>query len=196
MRWWFKAREIHTTLALGYALFFLLAAFTVGHEIVLPSFLSGATAPVSFAMFAPVALCGALLKSLDSRLHAAEDTSLRPVHLLDVALAAAVVIAAAMTGLALWAAGSGDEALVMGRNTAFLTGLMLCARAVVSQVAALVPIGWILLVILFGYGPSMHPYFWTVLARGSADPYALTGAALAFAAGLAAVLTASHRTRT
>lgn len=73
-----------------------------------------------------------------------------------------------------------------GRNTLFLVGLMLVARAVREQAATAVPVGWVLAVMFIGYRDFHRPWPWAVTLH-PADFLPTSGfCLLVFAAGLVA----------
>lgn len=184
MWWWFKARRAHTVLPTVLASFVALVAVLQDALVELPSLLGGSAHPVLFVLLAPVPVCAGLLLCLESRLPAGEDSGVRRVGLLDVGLAVAVsalaVTSCAMLGHAL----DSSAALSTGRNTVFLIGLSLCARAFVGSSAVFAPVLWIFAVVLGGMsGP--RPAFWTVLPQAHDEPYSAVAAVVALTAGLA-----------
>ncbi|MEU2721784.1 hypothetical protein [Streptomyces smyrnaeus] len=187
MTWWIKARRAHTVLPGLFLPFCLLALLWRDTVLDLPSFLAGAV-PAPVIALLPILLCAALALCLDSRLPAAEATAIRPVAWMDTALAAGTVLAACATALLAWKLGGADAGLSLGRDTAFLVGLMLLVRSLAGSRAVLAPVAWGFVVLFLGRGPGGHVYFWTVLLRPSTDPVAATAALLAFAGGLAALL--------
>ncbi|MET7638153.1 hypothetical protein [Streptomyces sp. NPDC005438] len=187
MRWWIKARRAHTVLPGLFVPFALLALLWQDTELDLPSFLSG-TLPAPISALTPLLLCSALALCLDSRLPAAEETATRPVVWMDVALVLATVLGALLTGFLARALGSVYTGPGLGRDTAFLVGLMLLVRSVAGSRAVLAPVAWGFVVLFLGRGPGGHVHFWTVLFRPLADPVAATAAFLALASGLAALL--------
>ncbi|MEU3192671.1 hypothetical protein ABZ686_18990 [Streptomyces sp. NPDC006992] len=187
MTWWIKARRAHTVLLGQFLLFCLLALLWRDTVLDLPSFLAGAL-PAPIVALLPVLLCAGLALCLDSRLSAAEATAVRPVARLDTALVVVTVLAACATGLVAWSLGGTSAGLNLGRDTAFLVGLMLLVRSVAGSRAVLAPVAWGFFVLFLGRGPGGHVYFWTVLLRPGSDPIADAAAGLAFAAGLTALL--------
>lgn len=192
MLWWLKARRAHTLLPASYGVFVALVLLLQGVVADLPSFLAGGDNPVVATLMAPVPLYAALLVSLESRLHAAEDTGTRLVRGMDVGLVVAVVAAAALAGFIIGSLLESAGALAVGRNTAFLVGLMLSTRPLIGARAVMIPVVWLLAVMLFGFDHG-HPYFWSVLPRANSDPIALAAAAVALAAGLTCQLTLRPR---
>ncbi|WP_328871027.1 hypothetical protein OHT76_13380 [Streptomyces sp. NBC_00287] len=183
MMWWVKARRAHTVLPSALGLFALLLVVFQGDSVALPSLTAGAT-QVVLALFIPVPLVSGLAMCLDMRLHADESTAVRPVKYMDSGLVVAVsVFAAAMSALA----GVALEDAVteaVGRNTLFLTGLMLIGRALFGRPGVLLPTAWILAVCLCGFRPGNDAYPWTILPEPLGAPHAAAGAMLMFGAGL------------
>ncbi|NGO70878.1 hypothetical protein [Streptomyces boncukensis] len=194
MWWWIKARRAHTLLPAALTVFALFALLVQDAVARLPSFLTGSDNPVVAMLLVPMPLCAALMMTLESRLTAAEDSATRRVRARDAGLTLTAVGAAALVGFVLGAALDSDTALAVGRNTAFLTGLMLCVRAAAGAPAVMAPVVWFLAVALFGFDRANHPYFWTVLPRDFGDPAAALAAAVALAAGLTAQLGLRPRT--
>ncbi|WP_147266843.1 hypothetical protein [Streptomyces diacarni] len=187
MTWWIKARRAHTVLPGMFLPFCFLAVLWRDTVLDLPSFLAG-TLPAPVIALLPILLCAALALCLDSRLPAAETTATRRVAWMDTALAGATVLAACATALLAWKLSGADAGLNLGRDTAFLVGLMLLVRSVAGSRAVLAPVAWGFAVLFLGSAPDGHIYFWTVLLRPSTDPIAAAAAVLACAGGLAALL--------
>ncbi|MBT2488247.1 hypothetical protein J7E96_06865 [Streptomyces sp. ISL-96] len=188
MIWWLKARQAHFVLPAGIA---GLAVLTlVFHDVSarLPSISLSNGTETQVLLFAPVVVVAAVARCLDSRLPAAESSGIRRVRLLDTALIVAFVLAAILVGCAVGALFSSAAAWTSGRNTAFLTGLMLCARALVGRPAVMVPLGWVMTVVLVGFRTWDAPYFWAIVPEPFAAPHAAIATVLVFAAGVVAQL--------
>ncbi|MFD9886989.1 hypothetical protein ACFWZT_36635 [Streptomyces alboflavus] len=194
MWWWTKARRAHALLPAALALVTVLVLLVRDTVAQMPSFLTGGDNPMTAMLFVPVPLCSALLMSLESRLLAAEDASARPVRPLDAGLTLAVVGGAAVVGLGADAVLDSGTAVDLGRNTAFLTGLTLCVRALAGPPAVLAPVVWCAAIVFLGFDRSGHPAFWTVLPRAHDDSVAATAAVLTLSAGLAVQLCTRPRT--
>ncbi|MDT0342409.1 hypothetical protein [Streptomyces litchfieldiae] len=154
----------------------------------LPSLLAGSANPVLFVLMAPVFVCSGLALCLDSRLEEAERTGVRRPHLWDAALVVAVLGLSVGAGWALDAASGATSGVPAGRNTVFLTGLLLVLRALVGSPAVMAPVAWIFAVIFFGLDNANHPAFWTVLPETAGDPVAALATVCAITAGLGALL--------
>lgn len=193
---WLKARRADTVLPAALALFIVLLALLGDSSAELPALIPSFSGPVVTALLVPIPVCAGLMLCLDTRLDPAEDSGVRPMALLDGALALATLLVAAalaaVTG-ALVDSAAADEA---GRNTAFLCGLALCLRPLLGVRAVFAPVLWIMAVAEAGYHWG-HPLAWTVIARPLSDPYAAVGTTVVAVAGLAAhVLTGtSERAR-
>ncbi|ANW18898.1 hypothetical protein [Streptomyces clavuligerus] len=194
MTWWLKARRVHPVLTAAFGAFLLLLMVFRSDSVVLPSLVAGST-QVALSLFVPVPLVAGLALCLESRLPAAETTGVRPVFGLDAALAAGVAaVAVAVSALA--GAVIGDTVtMAVGRNTLFLTGLMLIARARFGQPGTLLPMAWIMLVCLTGFRPGNDAYPWTVIPEPLGAPHAAAAAVLMFALGLTVQIRSARRAR-
>lgn len=193
MIWWFKARQAHTHLPLAvFALLSLVMAVQDLH-IVLPSFSLTGESKLPLMLFVPIPLLAGLTVCLESRLPAAELTGTRRIPVLDLALSVGTVAVAQATGSAVghWYGTVHPEQL--GRNTAFLLGLMLCGRALWGRPAAMLPVLWATAVTMVGFRSPQDPYPWTVIPEASGTWYATTGAALMVLVGLAAQFLTARR---
>lgn len=193
MTWWLKARRAHLLLLPGLAAFTALALAFHDAALVLPSLTLTSGTRTQLMMFVPVVLLVALGRCLDNRLPAPENSGARPVHLLDLALLTAVLLAATLVGCLVGALLDSDTAWTLGRNTAFLTGLMLCARVFVGAPAILLPVAWIMAVTLVGFRTWTDPYAWAVMPEPLSSPHAALAAGLLLIAGMLAQLHASRR---
>ncbi|MYQ45371.1 hypothetical protein GTW40_09905 [Streptomyces sp. SID4985] len=159
---WLRTRRIPVLAAALAACAALTAA--AGDTLVdLPSLGSGAARPL--VLFAPLLVCVGLAFSLSSRLPAAEASGSRPVTRFDQALVLAAVLVTVVVAYAVAVLLDAPTANTVGRNTAFLVGLMLCARRVAGhQVAAIAPIAWVITMMLIGNtGGNGQPHPWTVI---------------------------------
>lgn len=186
MLWWFKARRIAPVLLPSMTLFALLVLVMHDGSVELPALLTGGNNSVVLTLVTPLLVTSGLLFCLTSRLLEGEIAGQRPVARYDALLIAAVMILSVAIGAAAgWLSGS-ETAWGVGRNTAYLTGLMLGAHAVVPPAAVMLPIGCIFTVIFLGYDQYHRPYPWTILP----EPATHVGAALVsvavFTIGLAA----------
>lgn len=191
MWWWIKARRAHLALPAGLATLAVLVALFRDHLAGMPSLTGGGE--VMLMMFAPLPVCSALMFCLTSRLPDAEVAAQRPVPALDLGLSTATVAVAAGIGYGAGALLDSQAAGSVGRNTAFLVGLMLLARPVLRSRAGIVPAGWVILVILEGYTPLREPKFWAVLPQPGGHAPTLVVTATVLCAGLAA--SAYHQAR-
>lgn len=192
MIWWFKARRIPTVLVPMCAAFVVVLALAYEWTATLPSLASGSST-VRFLTFVPVILVTALHYCLTQRLPEAEPLSQRPVLRYDVLLILASVCFAVLAGLAVGLLAGDDTARAVGRNVAFLTGLMLLAHRLLPQAAAGVPVGWVFLAIFAGSDAFRRPRFWSVLEHSATSVPALAETLLCFAVGLAVHLLARPR---
>ncbi|WP_030835935.1 hypothetical protein [Streptomyces hygroscopicus] len=193
MIWWFKARRIVPVLLPCLAGFVVIVALFSGVTVDFPSLLTGGSNDFLIMLLAPVPATSGLLLCLTSRLVESEAARWRPVHHYDALLITATVAFAAAVGcVAGWASGSGD-AWSLGRNTGFLTGLMLLVHTAAPQGAVAVPVGWVFTVVFVGFDRFHRPYPWTVLPQPPTEPLSLTTALAVFAVGLIAHATAHPR---
>ncbi|MFF9074334.1 hypothetical protein ACF1A9_18825 [Streptomyces sp. NPDC014872] len=193
MTWWFDARRVPAVLLPLCAVFGVVLALAHEWTTTLPSLASGSNT-VRFLMFLPVIVVSGLHHCLGQRLHEAEAMSPRPVRRYDVLLVMAVVVFTVLAGLAVGALSGDDAARAVGRNTAFLTGLMLLAHRFAPQAAAGVPVGWVFLTVFAGSDAYRRPRFWSVLEHPAGSVPALAEALVCCAAGLAVHLLARPRT--
>ncbi|MEU4151632.1 hypothetical protein [Streptomyces sp. NPDC026659] len=159
---WLRTRRIPVLAAALAACAALTAA--AGDTLVdLPSLGSDAARPL--VLFAPLLVCMGLAFSLSSRLPAAEASGSRPVTRFDQALVLAAVLLSVVVAYAVAVLLDAPTANTVGRNTAFLVGLMLCTRrAAGHQVAAIAPIAWVITMMLIGNtGGNGQPHPWTVI---------------------------------
>lgn len=191
--WWFKARRIPTVLLPLCAVFVVVLALAYEWTATLPSLASGSST-VRFLTFVPVIVVAALHYCLSQRLHEAEALSQRPVLRYDVLLILASVCFTVLAGLAVGLLAGDDAARAVGRNVAFLTGLMLLAHRFVPQAAAGVPVGWVFLAVFAGSDAFRRPRFWSVLEHPTTSVPALAETLLCFATGIAVYLLARPRT--
>ncbi|MFJ2648594.1 hypothetical protein ACIO1C_17895 [Streptomyces sp. NPDC087420] len=179
---WIKARRAHTLLPAVLAAFTLLVTFVQDTSVYLPSF--GGAAHVALALFIPVPLVAGLMLCLESRLPAAEISGVRRISLLDAALTVATMVTAIVCALTVDALLDVPLAAATGRNTLFLTGLMLCGRALLGQPGVMIPVAWLFLVVLAGFRSSNDPYPWTIVPEPPGAPHAALGAVLVFTLGI------------
>lgn len=179
---WGKARRVHVVLPLALGVFVLLVLLVQNTQIALPS-ITGRS-QVALSLFVPLPLVVGLMMSLESRLPAAEASGVRPVAVLDAALTMATLVAAVILS---WGAGvlfGLPQAAAAGRNALLLTGLMLCARALVGQPAVMIPVAWLILVVFVGFRGPGDPYPWAVVPEPAGAFRAAICSVLVFLAGL------------
>ncbi|MFF7330927.1 hypothetical protein [Streptomyces sp. NPDC008150] len=183
MTWWFRARRAGTLLPLGLVVLGVGLYAAGGGTVLLPSF-GGGMATVVLSVFVPVPLLGLLMLSLESGLPAAEATAVRSVARLDVMLVGAVLVAAVLVSGLVAAVTRSDAALVAGRDTVFLTGLMLLGRVRMGRTAVLLPVGWLMAFVLTG-SRAGRPRSWNIVALPPESVLAAAAAVLMCGAGLA-----------
>ncbi|MFF3946783.1 hypothetical protein ACFYYN_18390 [Streptomyces sp. NPDC001902] len=181
MWWWIKARRAHSILFAGF-LVTLTMGLTLGGTVVeLPSLVSVGY-PAILSMFAPIPVVSALAMSLDSRIASAEASGIREVRFLDGTLIFATVLGILGVGLL----ASSETIAAVGRNTAFLVGLLLVARPF-GQLAVMAPVAWIMLVVFISRPPP-NPSLWSILPEEAAAPHAAAAAAAMFVSGTSVLL--------
>ncbi|MDT0306063.1 hypothetical protein RM780_03680 [Streptomyces sp. DSM 44917] len=191
MIWWLKARRALVALPLGLTVLALLALVIQDGSAALPSLTisgSGSTGQTRVMLFAPIPLVASVALCLDARLPPAEASGVRPVRAMDALLVASVTLAAVALCLGLGAALDSAAVAAAGRNSAFLTGLLLCVRPFAGQPAVMVPVAWVLAVVLIGFRSAGDPYAWAILPEPPGAPHAALGTALVLITGLAALL--------
>ncbi|MEE1755715.1 hypothetical protein [Streptomyces sp. SP18CS02] len=184
MTWWLKVRRVHRILPWTLVAFLAFTLLVRDGVVLMPSLLGGGSA-VALTSFAPIPLTVGLMEMLSARLDGPETSGVRGVRALDALLTVAVTLFAVLCGLVLaWPADHPDAAAI-GRNSAFLVGLMLCLRAFAGRRAVMAPVAWLMLAILLGAGRGGRPYAWTVV-REPADAWpAALASVLVFLAGAA-----------
>ncbi|WP_223732919.1 hypothetical protein [Streptomyces purpurogeneiscleroticus] len=179
--WWLKARRVPTVLTAAFASFVALMFLVQNTVVVLPSFVGRPQVALSF--FVPIPLVAGLMLCLESRIASAENSGVRSVALLDAALVAATMAASVLASVSAGLLLHAPQTATTGRNALFLTGLMLCGRAVVGQQAVMLPVAWLLLVVFVGFRNTGDAYPWTIVPEPVGALHALIGAVLMFVIG-------------
>lgn len=191
MMWWIKARRVPTFLVGMLAVFAVLVFAVQNTSVFLPS-ITGKS-QVALSLFVPIPLVAGIMLCLESRVAAAEISGVRSIPLLDVALTTGTMAIATVTSVVAGLVVDAPQAAATGRNTLFLTGLMLCGRAALGQRAVMLPVAWLFLVVLVGFRSSGDPYPWTIVPEPTGALHAAVGAALAFVAGALVQLYTSRK---
>ncbi|MEU1519569.1 hypothetical protein ABZ490_46920 [Streptomyces sp. NPDC005811] len=131
--------------------------------------------------------------SLESRVDSIEKSGFRGLGILDISLVCVVVVLAVSISLLLGLAIGSPAVIAAGRNTAFLLGLMLCARWAVGQAAVVAPVVWLMIVMFFGFRTGNDPYPWSILPEPPDAIHAAAGALISFVGGLAFLFLDSRR---
>jgi hypothetical protein len=183
MTWWIKARQVVPVLGAGLIAIAVAAwLFTDVSASLVSWTVSHQTVPV--LTFAPLILAAALAFSLDSRLPEAEVTAIRPVSTMDTFLISSAVAGALIIAGTAYAATHIDEALVLARNTLFLTGLMLIARSFIARGGIVVATGWVFVVILVGRRTPVEYFPWAITGLPIGTPHATITAVAAITLGV------------
>ncbi|MCP9210968.1 hypothetical protein [Streptomyces cucumeris] len=193
MRWWVKARRVHWVLPPTLAAFAVLVAMLHNLTTFLPAFSSGGAVQVRASLFIPVCLASGLMMCLESRLEAPEHAAQRRVTLLDIGLTVTFVTAAMALSLASAVLTTSPEPLAIGRNTVFLTGLMLVARRWAGPPAVMAPFAWIMAVLFVGFRTPNDPRPWTIIPEPVDAVHAALGSGVMFTIGLIAQLHTSRK---
>lgn len=183
---WLRTRRASTVLPVALLVFIVLVILVQNTSVALPS-LTGRS-QVALSLFVPIPLVSGLMMCLESRLPAAEISGIRPVRLMDAALAAATVSGAVAMSVTVGMLLDIRQAGAAGRNALFLTGLMLIGRALVGQPAVMIPVGWLLITVFVGFRGPGDPYPWSIVAEAVSVPHAAFVAVLVFIAGITAQL--------
>lgn len=189
--WWLKARRVPTVLAAMLVTFVVLVFVVQNTFVLLPSFTG--RSQVALSLFVPIPLIAGLMLCLESRIAPAEDSGVRSVALLDAALITAAIGTAVVTSVVAGLVLDAPQAGTAGRNALFLTGLMLCGRAVMGQRAVMIPVAWLFFVVFIGFRPTGDPYPWTIVPEPAGALHAVVGAVLAFLTGTLVQLYTSRK---
>ncbi|MFJ7423731.1 hypothetical protein ACIQXD_34775 [Streptomyces uncialis] len=151
----------------------------------MPSLLAGGSSPVFLMQMTPLIVTSALAYCLAQGVPEIEATTLRKVRVLDAALATVLVAVVVLVSLSTGIVADSQEATMTGRNTLFLTGLMLLARSLHDQAASAVPVGWVFAVMFAGYRDFHRPWPWAVTLHPANYVPTLALCLLVFGTGLA-----------
>ncbi|WP_051820152.1 hypothetical protein [Streptomyces sp. NRRL S-920] len=186
MIWWIKARRLRPVLVPGTAACILLVALAHDQAIELPGMLSASANQVFLMQLTPLLVTSTLAHCLNQRLDEAEVLATRNLRRLDIGAVLTCVSAVAVAGVAIGAAAGSDEATTIGRNTAFLTGLMLLAEAVHPKAVTVAPAGWVFAIMFLGYSDYHRPWPWAVTLHSPPNIPALLVCLAVFLGGLIA----------
>ncbi|KUL53714.1 MULTISPECIES: hypothetical protein [unclassified Streptomyces] len=192
MIWWLKARRLLPVLLPGTAACVLIVALAHDRAIDLPGVLNAGANQIFLMQLIPLLVTSTLAHCLAQRLEEAEAVATRDPRRLDTLTVLTCVSVVAVAGLAIGAAAGSDEATTVGRNTAFLTGLMLLAEAVHPKAATVAPVGWVFAIMFLGHSDYHRPWPWAVTLHAPWDPPALVACAIVFLGGLIAQARIRH----
>ncbi|MGW3724616.1 hypothetical protein [Streptomyces sp. F001] len=193
MIWWLRVRLVPTVLTTALVVYALLLLTVRDGAVILPAITVNAGNTVPLAFFLPLLVAGPLAHCLDSRQPHAELTGIRRTAWMDTVLAAASMGAALAATALVFVVTAADVTVQAGRNTLFLTGLMLTARAVLGRAGIVVPLGWVFAVILLGRRTSSTFHSWAVTALPPDTWHATAVAALSISAGVAATFITARK---
>ncbi|MFC8129475.1 hypothetical protein [Streptomyces sp. NPDC057302] len=186
MIWWLKARRLLPVLLPGTAACILIVALAHDRAIDLPGMLTAGANQVFLMQLIPLLVTSTLAHCLTQRLDEAEVVATRNLRRLDLLAVLTCVSAVAVAGVAIGAAAGSDEATTVGRNTAFLTGLMLLAEAVHPKAATVAPVGWVFAIMFLGHSDYHRPWPWAVTLHAPSNLPALIVCLIVFLGGLIA----------
>lgn len=184
MTLWFKVRRVPTVLIPALVAFTLVVVVAHDRYAQLPSLLAGGSSRVFLMQMTPLIITSALAYSLAQSVREIEAAARRRVRVLDAALVSVLVTAVVLVSLLTGTLADSQEATMAGRNTMFLTGLMLLARAVHEQAASAVTVGWVFAVMFVGYRDFDRPWPWAVTLHPAGYPPALGLCLLVLGTGL------------
>jgi hypothetical protein len=183
---WLKARRVQSALVPALIAFAVFVAVAHDQYVQLPSLLTAQGNRVFLMQLVPLIVTSALSYSLAQAVTEIEATARRKVRALDTVLITAVVAIAVLASILTGTTAGSSEASMAGRNTLFLTGLMLVARTLSEQAATAVPVGWVLAVMFIGYRDFHRPWPWAVTLHPAGYLPTFAFCLLVFTAGLAA----------
>ncbi|MEU5612638.1 hypothetical protein ACI2L4_03265 [Streptomyces sparsogenes] len=184
---------MHAVLPLALTAYVILMASVRNLVAFFPSFASGGSVQVRSSLFIPVCLLAGLMMCLESRLGPPEISATRRVALLDVGLTIAFTSAGIAVSFVVAVLANSPESVAVGRNTAFLAGLMLLARNWAGPPAVMIPFAWIMVVMFVGFRTPSDPRPWTIIPEPAGAIHAAVGAFLMFIIGIAAQLYTSRK---
>ncbi|MGP4044772.1 hypothetical protein [Streptomyces sp. 2A115] len=154
-----------------------------GQSFMMPTWDAG-TAQARLTLFVPLVITIGLGLCMESRLTAPEVAGIRPINRLDICMSVVSTLGALLLGVLLSFLIDSPEFATAGRNSVFLSGLLLVAWPVLREAAVLVPTAWIFVVMLTGFRSPLDAYPWTIIPEPSDRPHAWIGACLAFLLGI------------
>ncbi|MBV1940531.1 hypothetical protein KUF83_28755 [Streptomyces sp. BV286] len=185
MTLWFKVRRVQGLLVPAVVFFVVIVAVAHDQYVRLPGLLSAGGNRVFLMQLTPLIITSALAHSLAQGVPEIEATGQRKIRVMDAGLVTASVAIVALTSVVAGSLAGSQEATMAGRNTLFLAGLMLLARAVHEQAASALPVGWVFAVMFIGYRDFHRPWPWAVTLHPSSFLPTLGLCLLVFVAGLA-----------
>lgn len=184
MSLWCTVRRVQAVLLPALAAFTIVVMVAHDQYIRMPGLIGTSGNQVFLMQLAPLVIVSALAHSLGQAVPDVEATAQRAVRALDGALITVLIGAAALVASAVAVAAGSSEAAMAGRNTMFLTGLMLVARRCHEQAATALPVGWVLAVVLIGYRDSDRPWPWALTLHPAGFLPTFAVCLLVLAAGL------------
>ncbi|MFG2606705.1 hypothetical protein ACGFT2_24605 [Streptomyces sp. NPDC048514] len=184
MNLWCTVRRVQAVLLPALTAFVVVVVVAHDQYIRLPALIGTSGNQVFLMQLAPLIVVSALAHGLGQVVPEAEGTAQRPIRVLDTALIGTLTGSAALAALTVAVSAGSPEASMAGRNTLFLTGLMLMARRIHEQAATAVPVGWVLAVTLIGYRDVGRPWPWALTLHPAGFLPTLALCLLVFAAGL------------
>jgi len=189
MKFWWRARgalrDVLTLLAM------LASLFLAGQDTIPIPTLSGVATPTPVAVFAPLMLVISVGFGLSRRIDA-EFVAARPIHLLDGAWIAALVVIAVAASTVLDTSGPQQLGLIAARDTVGYIGLTLIGwRILGNHASAIVSVGYAIAAALLGYGAAGKTAPWAWPVAGPRDSLAMVVAIAIGCAGIATLANSS-----
>lgn len=182
---WVRARRVLPVLVPCLLAFLMVITAGRQESVLLPGLIGGGRNRVQLVHLAPLIVTSALTYCLNQKLAEAELTTVRRIRLLDAALSTAAVALAASVSCLLAGITHADLLYEVGRNTAFLAGVMLIAGALHPQAATLAPVAWVFTVMFAGYRDYDQPWIWAVTLHPAHIVVTASFCLVVFATGLA-----------
>ncbi|WP_242908382.1 hypothetical protein [Actinomadura terrae] len=186
MTLWLKVHRAVPSLA-GLALSFLVITLSGDRSVPLPSVVRSAMLGTPIALIIPLLAAALLIRGLINGLGELELTSARPNRAYAATFAITASLAAGLLGALLTLSGTQDLGIAAARNYAAFLGLSLISGHFLgSNVATVLPAGYLFGTVLAGRSENPPPWLWPL--ADSDDPWALAISMTSLAAGTTLLL--------